>query len=463
MSADFVRAILREARLPPAAARGVEIQRYGQLFASRYPIGEAAAVALAACSHAATELTPNQVPRSKEMPIDFEAAALSLQSCVLVELNGVSPMAEEIPTLSPITGLYACADGRWIAMAGSESHQRAGILHALGCEEEAEAIAESVRTWSGLDLETTLVNFPAAMVRTGTEWVSHEQGRALELLPIVEIEQVSSEGIGPVPMSLQEIRVLDLTRVLAGPVCARTLADYGANVLHLSHPGRPEPRSIFLDTSPGKRDAFMDFDVPGAIEEVYELVSGADVVITNIRTRALLRRRLDMASLLRRRPGLVFASINCYGHVGPWKDRPGYEVTARAATGLNAGEGSLAEPQPVPGMICDYVTGYLAAYGVMVALKSRGERGGSWQVRTSLAQVGMWIERLGRLFESTKCVLGLVDSLGRLPPRYERVFDSTVTDAGVLRSVRRVTTQSSDRLNTRRTIPRRAGEDTASW
>ena len=191
------------------------------------------------------------------------------------------------------------------------------------------------------------------------------------------------------------MRVLDLTRVLAGPTCARSLAEHGAEVLHVRAPRLPFIEPFVVDTNPGKRSCHLDLDRADDRQRLTALVAGADVFAQGYRPGALERRGLGPAQLAAQRPGIVVVSINCYGHAGPWRERPGWEQLAQTASGMAHAHAGGA-PVLVPAAATDYTTGYLAALGAARALARRAVEGGSWHVQVSLARTAMWIESLPR-------------------------------------------------------------------
>jgi crotonobetainyl-CoA:carnitine CoA-transferase CaiB-like acyl-CoA transferase len=191
------------------------------------------------------------------------------------------------------------------------------------------------------------------------------------------------------------VRVLDLTRILAGPTHARTLAQYGADVLHITSPNLPTSQVWVMDTNQGKLSAYLDLDTPAELDRLRQLATEADVFAQGFRAGALERRGLGPQQLAALRPGIIYVSINCYGHVGPWVERPGWEQLAQTVTGLAAAQGTPDRPQRMPAAACDYTTGYLAALGTLVALRRRAREGGSYHIRASLCQTGMWFQRLG--------------------------------------------------------------------
>jgi crotonobetainyl-CoA:carnitine CoA-transferase CaiB-like acyl-CoA transferase len=190
------------------------------------------------------------------------------------------------------------------------------------------------------------------------------------------------------------VRVLDLTRVLAGPTCARTLAEHGADVLHVAAPALPTIDLFEMDTGHGKRQAYLDLNEPAAAETLRGLVRGADVFSQGFQLGSLARRGFGPEQLMQLRPGIIYVSENAFGHDGPWQGRPGWEQLAQSTTGVAVIQGG-ARPTLAPAAMNDYTTGYFAALGAITALRRRATEGGSWLVTVSLSQTSMWYERLG--------------------------------------------------------------------
>jgi crotonobetainyl-CoA:carnitine CoA-transferase CaiB-like acyl-CoA transferase len=185
--------------------------------------------------------------------------------------------------------------------------------------------------------------------------------------------------------------------VLAGPTCARTLAEHGAEVLHVRSPRLPSIEPFVVDTNPGKRSCFLDLEDGDARARLRELVRGADVFSQGYRSGALERRGFGAQQLAALRPGIIAVSINCYGHEGPWAGRPGWEQLAQTASGMAHEHGGTDPASIVPAAVNDYVTGHLAALGVLCALARRAREGGSWHVRASLTRTAMWVQSLPRV------------------------------------------------------------------
>lgn len=214
------------------------------------------------------------------------------------------------------------------------------------------------------------------------------------MVEVTRIGDAPPEPFSPAPRPLTGVRVLDLTRVLAGPVCGRTLAEHGADVLHIVGPNLPAADGSDYDTGHGKRQAFLDLANAEGVDRLRDLTREADVFVQNFRHGSLERRGLGAADLAALRPGLVHVSLNAYGHDGPWAQRPGWEQLGQACSGVALGQG-IDRGRVPPWAMNDYTTGIFGALGTMMALRRRALEGGSWSVRVSLAQTAMWYTRLG--------------------------------------------------------------------
>jgi hypothetical protein len=243
------------------------------------------------------------------------------------------------------------------------------------------------------------------MARTQAEWARHPQGAAVAALPLMEIMRIGDSALEPLPggdRPLSGIRVLDLTRVLAGPTCARTLAEHGADVLRITSAHLPSLGYQELDTGHGKLSAELDLRARGDADILRGLVRRADVFSQGYRPGTLANRGLSPEELAAIRPGLVYVSLCAFSHAGPWASRRGFDTVVQTVSGMTIRQaecipGKSPAPQFYPVSAIDYCTGYLMAFGAMVALARRTREGGSWLVRISLAQVGKWIVDLGEV------------------------------------------------------------------
>jgi crotonobetainyl-CoA:carnitine CoA-transferase CaiB-like acyl-CoA transferase len=378
----------------------VRIEAADPILPTTFDIGDAAAASLGAVGAAAAELHVLRGGAPQSLRVDTHAAAASLIGFALQTVEG-APTPRPAGSYATVA-LYPARDDRWIHLHGGFPGLRDGTLRVLGCDDSAESIARAVAERDAWELEDALAEarMCGAVARSAAEWTLHPQGIWLERQPAVEIVRIGDappERPASRGRPLEGMRVLDLTRVLAGPTCARTLAALGADTLKISGPELPFVPPFVIDTGHGKRSAHLDLRDGGGRDRLAALVRDADVFSQGFRSGALERMGFGEAELARLRPGIVAVSINCYGHGGPWCERPGWEQLAQTATGIALEQGGASGPALLPAAATDYTTGYLAAFGALVALIRRAREGGSWAVRASLCQTGMWIERGNRV------------------------------------------------------------------
>ncbi|HEX2885092.1 CoA transferase, partial [Vineibacter terrae] len=213
-------------------------------------------------------------------------------------------------------------------------------------------------------------------------------------------EAPARDLVGDPGQPLSGVRVLDLTRIIAGPVCGRTLAAHGADVLLISGPHLPSVEPLVIDTGRGKRAAHIDLRTPDGKDALRALAREADVFVQGYRPGAIAGHGFDPAALAALRPGIVCVTLSAYGEAGPWAARRGFDSLVQTASGINYAEAEAAgvtEPRALPCQALDHASGYLLALGAMMALLRRAREGGSWHVRVSLAQTGRWLQRMGQL------------------------------------------------------------------
>ncbi len=369
-------------------------------------VATAAATSLGLGACVAGEIWRFRGGERQSVAVDLKAAAASLVSYSLLRRGGLPRADEAVPT----TGFYQCADGRWIHLHGGFPHLAMRLLDLLNAQNEPHAILESVSKWSSLALEDAIafMRLCGTVVRTEEEWRNSVQGR-LAGPPIVlkKIGEAPPLRLSDSDMPLDGVRVLDLTRVLAGPVCSRVLASHGAEVLAIRAERLPTVNLFDLDTGAGKRLAYLDLARPGDAETLRRLVRGAHVFVDSYRPGALSRLGFSPAALAHVAPGITYVAVSAYGLEGPWATRRGWEQLAQAATGIAVEQGAFMAarrksrreslPELIPAAVLDYTTGYLGAVGAMAALLRRIRGGGSWLVQVSLAATAAWLQSLGKI------------------------------------------------------------------
>jgi crotonobetainyl-CoA:carnitine CoA-transferase CaiB-like acyl-CoA transferase len=353
---------------------------------SRLPVLDAALACVGSALLAATSLSR---PSSVKVATGHVAAAM--RSEAHLRHNGTTaPLG-----FAPLSRFWRAADG-WVRTHANYPWHRDALVRELGTPEEFAAVVQNL---SARELEERIAaaGGVAAAVRTEKEWLATPQGQAVAAQPLVDGGHIGDapprrRPAGPLPAS--GVRVLDLTRVIAGPVATRFLGALGADVLRLDPPHRPEPAGTY-DTLLGKRSAVLDARTPDGIARLHELLDRADVLVHGYRPTALDKFGLRAEDLADRHPGLVVASLSAWGTTGPWGDRRGFDSIVQAACGIAMVESPDGErPGALPCQLLDHGTGYLGAAAVLDALRRQRERGGTYHRKLSLARTAHWL--LGR-------------------------------------------------------------------
>lgn len=363
---------------------GVDIVGDDPVLPLRYRVAAAACGALGALGLAIRTLSR----KTQLVAVNARAAAVSLRSARYLRVNGKAPAVWD-----PLSGFYPVREG-WISIHCNFPNHREAAMRVLGAPHERARAEEASRTWDGVALEEAIhaAGGCAGFVRSHEGWSRHAQALALADQPLLTIERIADspiEKIEPSRRPLGGVRALDLTRVLAGPTCAKSLAEHGAEVLKISAAHLPDSGLMDLDTGIGKRSARIDLRAEP--EVLKELVKQADVFVQSYRPGALAGRGFSPEALAALRPGIVCASLSAWGATGPWRERRGFDSIVQAVSGMADAHGKDGKPSLLPVSAIDYVSGYLMAFGVCVALERRARVGGSWLVRVALARVGKWI------------------------------------------------------------------------
>lgn len=427
---------------------------------SVYRVGALAGATIGAQALAAAECHRWRTGRRQRVELEQRRALAVFRSERYLRIDeGAAPELRD-----PLMGFYETRDGRWIQLHTNFPHHRRGVVDVLGCADDHAAVSAAIRGWDGAVLDQALADagLCAALIRSPDEWAALPQATALAALPLFEIERIGAGGESdapPMPIGrsalgsdsmttrpLEGVRVLDLSRIIAGPVAGRTLAQHGADVLLVNGPHLPNIAPLVIDNGRGKRSALLDLRREDERATLHALASEANVFLQAYRPGALDARGFSPEALASARPGIVYVSICAYGHTGPWAQRRGFDSLVQSASGIAWTERHAAgttTPKHLPCQALDHATGYLAAFGAMVALKRRAVEGGSWHVRVSLAQTGRWLQSFGTIadgwrapdvrlddvrdsMQTTDTPFGEVlaaapaETMSETPPRFER-------------------------------------------
>ena len=377
--------IWRDCRARPGETPPVEVRGKGVL-PSAFAVSDLAAAAVSACGAAVAELVEAATGTRPTVMVDRALC------CQWFKVS-IQPLGWALPPAwDAVAGDYRAADG-WIRLHTNAAHHRAAALRVLGVAAEREAVAEAVADWTAEALEQAIVEADgcAAAMRSQAGWAAHPQGSAVAAEPVVARTPAPRSGvrtdIDPL-RPLGGVRVLDLTRVLAGPVATRLLASFGAEVLRIDPPGWHEP-SLEPDMTLGKRCARLELRDPAGRETLRALLAGADVLIHGYRPGALERLGFGEAKRQRIRPGLIDVSLDAYGWTGPWAGRRGFDSLVQMSAGIaDAGMRWAASdrPTPLPVQALDHATGYIMAAAAITGLTDRLQGGSGCIARASLAQ-----------------------------------------------------------------------------
>jgi hypothetical protein len=360
---------------------------------SRFDVTGLATASVAAATLAAAEFLAVRSD-GPTLPVTVD----SRQACAAFAAEGLfTPLGWERPEIwDPIAGNYQARDG-WIRLHTNYAYHRAAVERLLGAADR-ESVQAAVAEWKAGDLETAVVKAGgcAAAMRTREDWLAGPAGAATAGAPLAAVTDRSlpertdaltggATAGGPLPYS--GLRVLDLTRVIAGPIGTRFLAAYGADVLRIDPPGFAEVPALLPEMTAGKRTAALDLTTVAGRAAFESLVGGADVLVSGLRADALARLGYDDAALAALNPALIVASLDAYGWDGPWRDRRGFDSLVQMSSGIAAAGAAAAgadHPVPLPVQALDHACGYLTAAAVGRALTRRAAESVVSRIRLSL-------------------------------------------------------------------------------
>ena len=366
---------------------------------SHLPVEDTAIACAGAALLAAADLQARRGgPVARTARLDRGHVAAAFRSEAYLRLDGAAAGAG----FAPLSRFWPTRDG-WVRTHGNYPWHREALLRALGTGEDPDQVAAAIAGRAAHEVEDLVVGAGgvAAAVRTEAQWRAEPAGQAVAAARLVEGGRLGDapprrRAVGPPPAAVLPamlpaagIRVLDLTRVIAGPVATRYLAALGADVLRLDPPHRPELPLHAYDGLLGKRSALLDLDTDAA--RLDELLGAADVLVHGYRPHALDRFGLTPGTLAERHPGLVVVSLSAWGSTGPWGGRRGFDSIVQAASGIAVAESADDRPGAMPCQLLDHGTGYLCAAAALRGLADQAVAGGTQVRELSLARTAHWL------------------------------------------------------------------------
>jgi crotonobetainyl-CoA:carnitine CoA-transferase CaiB-like acyl-CoA transferase len=385
----------------PAALDAVSLTGAEPQLPSSFRVDAAAQVAIAASGLAAAEIWRLRSGERQRVGVDMRHAAVECRSERYLQLDD-----QPAPSFwDPIAGVYQVSGGRYVRLHTNFPHHRDAVCRVLNCAPQREAVAAALLQWDGEAFETAAYDAGGvvALMRSREQWNALPQAAAVAALPLIEITRIGDAAPKPWPQGarpLEGLRVLDLSRVIAGPVAGRTWAAHGAEVMLVSSERLPAIHWLSIDTGRGKLSSFVDLATGSGRDTLRQLLRGADIFSQGYRPQSLAALGFAPHDAAALNPGLVYVTLSAYGRSGPWAGRRGFDSLVQCATGFNHAEGEaagVAGPKELPMQILDHATGYLMAAGAMLARARQAREGGSWHVEVSLARTGLWLWQMGRL------------------------------------------------------------------
>jgi crotonobetainyl-CoA:carnitine CoA-transferase CaiB-like acyl-CoA transferase len=381
---------------------------------SSFRVAAAAQASIAATGLAAAQVWKLRSGQSQDVAVDMRHAVVECRSERYLRVDGKPPP----PTWDVIAGIYQTRDRRFVRLHTNFRHHRDAVCRVLNCKPERDGVQAALMQWDAEAFETAAyaAGGVVAMMRSHEEWSASPHAKALAELPLLSIEKIGEAAPKPWPKTrtssteggdrpLAGVRVLDLSRVIAGPVAGRTLAVHGADVLLISGPDLPAIPWLTIDTGRGKLSSFIELKSERGRDVFRGLLAQADIVSQGYRPKSIAALGFSPEEAAKINPGIVYVSMSAYGHAGPWAERRGFDSLVQTSTGFNHAEGQAAGvegPKELPAQMLDHATGYLMAFGAVMAKARQSREGGSWHVRVSLAQTGRWLWNLGRVADGFK-------------------------------------------------------------
>ncbi|GAB3032682.1 CoA transferase [Parafrigoribacterium mesophilum] len=372
----------------------IELDEPNGYLAASLPVAALAQGSVAALAASVNRFLTRSGGTGRTWRMSMERVAASFAGDRMMRVDG-----QPVTGFAELSGFFQAADG-WVRTHANYPHHRLRLLKALGLAEDSDraVVAERIAGLSARDVEnrSATADAIAVRVRDETEWSGGAPGRALARQPLVARHFAATAAATPrnrvldPELPLAGIRVLDFTRVIAGPVATRVLGLLGADVLRLDPPQLPELVVQHMETGQGKRSALLDLSTAAGRSLANDLLSTADILVTGYRPGALERYGLEHPA------GLVHALVSAWGTGGPWAHRRGFDSIVQAASGIAIIQGGRERPGALPAQALDHASGYLLAAAAVDALTETDSDGRARDVSVSLAGTARWLLQAAR-------------------------------------------------------------------
>ncbi len=375
---EILREVWTSAGGAPDALDAVTLTGEEPLLPSSFRVAAAAQVSIAASALAAAEIWKLRSGEAQTVSVDMRHAAIECRSERYLRLDGKPPP----PAWDAIAGVYKTGDNRFVRLHTNFPHHRAAVCKVLDCKAERDDVQAKLMQWEAEKFETAAyaAGGVVAMMRPYDEWSATPHAKALAALPLISIEKIGEAAPKPWPggdRPLAGVRVLDLSRVIAGPVAGRTLAAHGADVMLIAGPELPAIPWLTIDNGRGKLSSFIELKSEQGRATMRDLLAQADIFSQGYRPRALAALGFAPEDAAKLNPGIVYVTLSAYGHAGPWAERRGFDSLVQTTTGFNHAEGQAAGldgPKELPAQMLDHATGYFMAFGAMMAKARQAQR-----------------------------------------------------------------------------------------
>ncbi|KAF6842752.1 caib baif family enzyme, partial [Colletotrichum musicola] len=469
---DVLEEVWKGMGLPAESLAATNLENDGRpTLPSSYKMGVLAQSSIALSALAAAQIhtlrSGGSVPA---VDVPLEHATVEFKSERLYVLDGK-------PTPSPwgpIGGLHKTSDGH-VRVHDSFPNHSNGILELVGLPvgSTRQQLSEKIAAWASIDLETAATvegKLATYALRNYSQWDALPQSKAISGFPI-GISQLSSEGpkglparmAAPGSKCLQGLRVVEMSRVIAAPLCGKTLAAHGADVIWVTSPSLPDLPTMDRDFGRGKRTVQLDIHKPEDKARLIELIKTADVFVQGFRPGSLAGQGLSPEEIVKINPSIVIANMSAFGPAGPWSGRRGYDSLVQTCSGMNvseaehAGKGEAARPTPCQAL--DHAGGYWLATGVAAAVYKKATLGGAWRVDVSLAGVMKYLRSLGQYPGATGFEAKDYERPEDVPEEY---YETRKTGFGPMKAIRHSARVEGVKVGWD-VMPKPLGSDAPEW